>query len=103
MKSGCRQTEITVLHPDVPPTFRKMIGSSARELQSRFACRGNNNSPFVLPAFVEHQPRRLLEAVAHGVPVIASKAVGLGTAWRSAWRERQLVLIRSNPVNLVKR
>jgi VanW like protein/Glycosyl transferases group 1 len=32
----------------------------------------------VLPAFVEHQPRRLLEAVAHGVPVIASKACGLG-------------------------
>ncbi len=32
----------------------------------------------VLPAFVEHQPRRLLEAVARGVPVIASKACGLG-------------------------
>lgn len=31
----------------------------------------------VLPAFVEHQPRRLLEAVARGVPVIASKACGL--------------------------
>jgi hypothetical protein len=32
----------------------------------------------VLPAFVEHRPRRLLEAVARGVPVIASKACGLG-------------------------
>jgi len=32
----------------------------------------------VLPAFVEHQPRRLLEAVARGVPVIASRACGLG-------------------------
>jgi len=32
----------------------------------------------VLPAVVEHQPRRLLEAVARGVPVIASKACGLG-------------------------
>ncbi|HKP35487.1 MAG TPA: glycosyltransferase family 4 protein [Pyrinomonadaceae bacterium] len=32
----------------------------------------------VLPAFVEHQPRKLLKAVARGVPVIASKACGLG-------------------------
>lgn len=32
----------------------------------------------VLPAVVEHQPRRLLEAVACGVPVIATKACGLG-------------------------
>lgn len=32
----------------------------------------------VLPAFVEHAPRRLLEAVAAGVPVIASEACGLG-------------------------
>lgn len=31
----------------------------------------------VLPAFVEHRPRRLLEAVARGVPVIASTACGL--------------------------
>jgi hypothetical protein len=31
----------------------------------------------VLPAFIEHQPRRLLEAVARGVPVIASTACGL--------------------------
>jgi hypothetical protein len=31
----------------------------------------------VLPAFVEDQPRRLLEAVASGVPVIASEACGL--------------------------
>ncbi|HVF56661.1 MAG TPA: VanW family protein [Pyrinomonadaceae bacterium] len=31
----------------------------------------------VLPAFVEHRPRRLLEAVARGVPVIASQACGL--------------------------
>ena len=31
----------------------------------------------VLPAFVEHKPRRLLEAVANGTPVIASKACGL--------------------------
>ena len=32
----------------------------------------------VLPAFVEHKPRRLLEAVACGTPVIASTACGLG-------------------------
>lgn len=32
----------------------------------------------VLPAFVEHKPRRLLEAVALGTPVIASQACGLG-------------------------
>ena len=31
----------------------------------------------VLPAFVEHKPRRLLEAVARGTPVIASQACGL--------------------------
>jgi glycosyltransferase involved in cell wall biosynthesis len=31
----------------------------------------------VLPAWVEHQPRRLLQAVAAGVPVIASHACGL--------------------------
>jgi len=37
-----------------------------------------NATVVVLPAFVEHQPRRLLEAVARGVPVIASKACGLG-------------------------
>lgn len=32
----------------------------------------------VLPAFVEHKPRRLLEAIASGTPVIASTACGLG-------------------------
>ena len=37
-----------------------------------------NAAVVVLPAFVEHQPRRLLEALACGVPVIASKACGLG-------------------------
>lgn len=37
-----------------------------------------NATVVILPAFVEHQPRRLLEAVARGVPVIASKACGLG-------------------------
>lgn len=31
----------------------------------------------VLPAFVEHRPRRLLQAAAAGVPVIASKACGV--------------------------
>jgi len=34
----------------------------------------------VLPAFIEHKPRRLLEAVACKVPVIASSACGLGNA-----------------------
>jgi len=33
----------------------------------------------VLPAWVEHQPRRLLQAVAAGVPVIASDMCGLAT------------------------
>lgn len=32
----------------------------------------------VLPAFVEHKPRRLLSAVAHGIPVFASTACGVG-------------------------
>jgi glycosyltransferase involved in cell wall biosynthesis len=31
----------------------------------------------VLPAFVEHKPRRLLLAAANGIPVIASKACGV--------------------------
>jgi hypothetical protein len=65
----------------------------------------------VLPAFVEHKPRRLLEAVAQGIPVIASSACGLGNfsgnlrgvttvpvgdvdALRSAIEE---VLTRANP------
>ena len=34
-------------------------------------------SAVVLPSFVEHQPRRLLQAVQSGVPVIASSACGL--------------------------
>jgi glycosyltransferase involved in cell wall biosynthesis len=37
-----------------------------------------NAAAVVLPAFVENKPRRLLEAVARGVPVIASPACGLG-------------------------
>jgi hypothetical protein len=32
----------------------------------------------VLPAYVEHQPRLLLRAIAAGIPVIASEACGLG-------------------------
>src|SRR5262249_40171474 len=31
----------------------------------------------VLPAWIEHQPRRLLQAIAAGIPVIASEACGL--------------------------
>jgi hypothetical protein len=31
----------------------------------------------VLPAFVEHKPKRLIEAAANGIPVIASKACGV--------------------------
>lgn len=31
----------------------------------------------VLPAFIEHKPRRLLAAIAHGVPVIATKECGI--------------------------
>jgi hypothetical protein len=32
----------------------------------------------ILPAFVEHKPRILLNAIAHHIPVIASSACGLG-------------------------
>jgi len=38
----------------------------------------------VLPAWVEHQPRALLGAIASGIPVIATPACGLGEALR--WR-----------------
>ncbi len=31
----------------------------------------------VLPAFVEHQPRMLLQAIAHGIPVIATQSCGV--------------------------
>ena len=34
-------------------------------------------SVVVLPAYIEHQPRRLLECIARGVPVIATTACGL--------------------------
>ncbi len=37
-------------------------------------------SVVALPAFVEHQPRRLLQAISAGVPVIASDACGLTPA-----------------------
>src|SRR6185503_13158913 len=37
----------------------------------------NGAAAVVLPAWIEHQPRRLLQAVAAGVPVIASEACGL--------------------------
>jgi glycosyltransferase involved in cell wall biosynthesis len=33
----------------------------------------------LLPAYVEHQPRALLTALAAGIPVIASAACGLGS------------------------
>jgi hypothetical protein len=33
----------------------------------------------VLPALVEHEPRALLKALAHGLPVIATEECGLGT------------------------
>lgn len=36
-----------------------------------------NAAVVVLPAWVEHQPRRLLRAVAAGIPIIASEACGL--------------------------
>lgn len=38
---------------------------------------GENVDLIVLPAFIEHKPRRLLYAAAMGIPVIASKACGL--------------------------
>lgn len=33
----------------------------------------------VIPAFIEHHPRRVLQAVAHQIPVIASKSCGVET------------------------
>ena len=37
----------------------------------------NGVGAVVLPAWSEHQPRRLLQAIANDIPVIASKACGL--------------------------
>ena len=34
-----------------------------------------------LPAYVEHSPRALLAAIAHGVPVVATAACGLPAGW----------------------
>ena len=60
----------------------------------------------VLPAFVEHQPRKLLRAIAHGIPAIASSACGLGNVkdvinipignWESLSDEIQKVIAQSN-------
>jgi hypothetical protein len=50
----------------------------------------------VLPAWVEHRPRRLLEAVAAGIPVIASPACGLdGVAGVTAVPAGDLAALRS--------
>lgn len=38
----------------------------------------SNTDVVVLPAYVEHQPRALLKAIAAGVPVVATSACGLG-------------------------
>ena len=37
----------------------------------------DNIAAVVLSAFVEHNPRPLLRAIAHGIPVIASEACGV--------------------------
>ncbi len=43
----------------------------------REACWLDNARAVVLPAYVEHEPRRLLEAAAAGIPVLASQVCGL--------------------------
>ena len=59
---------------------RKFWQGAAVEIDSGRSGNGdwlNEAAAVVLPAFVEHRPRRLLEALARGIPVIASTACGL--------------------------
>ncbi len=69
------------------PKVRVMVLGKALEHES--ALSGVATVPFsadwpqrcaaaILPAYVAHQPRPLLRALAYGVPVIASRACGLG-------------------------
>lgn len=62
------------------PLRRVAIDTPAQLAQALLHC-----DAVVLPAWVEHQPRALLAAIAQGVPVIATAACGLGAL--PGWRE----------------
>jgi hypothetical protein len=55
------------------PSFWAGIATDAPDEADMF----ENVSAVVLPAFVEHKPRRLLKAVSMGLPVITTSACGL--------------------------
>lgn len=62
------------------PLRRVAIDTPAQLAQTLMQC-----DAVVLPAWVEHQPRALLAAIAQGVPVIATAACGLGAL--PGWQE----------------
>jgi glycosyltransferase involved in cell wall biosynthesis len=62
------------------PLRRIAIDTPAQLAQALMQC-----DAVVLPAWVEHQPRALLAAIAQGVPVIATAACGLGAL--PGWQE----------------
>ena len=71
------------------------------------AAHGSGVGAIVLPAWVEHQPRRLLQAVAAGLPVVASEECGLADvpgvitvpAGDPALLAEALSKLSKNPVN----
>ena len=67
--------QLTILGPVLEDHdfWRGVRVEKASKTEAWFA-RGN---AVVLPAFVEHRPARLLDAIARGIPVIASTACGL--------------------------
>jgi len=54
----------------------------------------------VPPAWVEHQPRALLAAIALGVPVIATAARGLGAL--PGWQKVPVGDVDARPVQLMR-
>jgi glycosyltransferase involved in cell wall biosynthesis len=66
--------ELTVMGRDLEePGF--WDGVSTRRVDADWL---DGASVVVLPAYIEHKPRRLLEAIACGIPVIATPSCGLG-------------------------
>lgn len=68
--------ELVLIGPQLESAdFWRGVHTSCRRFDERWL---DEIGLVVLPAFIENKPRRLLEAVAHKIPVIASVACGLG-------------------------